>query len=69
MFVKTNDPKLLRDTNSNAIINNDTEGYKQFLKNRDLSKTLLQLQKQIDLLTKQVDVLNRKIDRLEQKNG
>lgn len=69
MFVKTDDPKLLRDTNSRAIINNDDEGYKQFLKNKQLGKTITQLQKQVDLLAKQVDILNRKIDRLEQKNG
>lgn len=69
MYLKTDDPKLLRDSNSNAIINNDTEGYRQFLQARQTSKTLSQLQKTIESLQKQVDSLSKKIDRLEQKNG
>lgn len=65
MHIQTEDPKFVRDANSNALLNKDVDGYRVFKQMQVMNKQINSLQKTIEMLQQQVININNRIAKLE----
>lgn len=68
MYVQTDDPKFIRDTKSNAILNKDIDSYRVYKQLQTMSKQITTLEKTVELLRQQLLIVNNKLLELN-KNG
>lgn len=58
------DPSLMRDQESNALINIDNAGLAQYKKQKRQSKQINNMNERIETMEKQLDQLNENIENL-----